>query len=475
MSGQSGELVTETNTAATGVSNRGETKLDSRNSQNAKEETTHVVVVGAGFAGLQVAERLSRSKDFNVTLIDRQNYHLFQPLLYQVATGGLSPANIATPLRAILGQRRNVEIVLGEVVDFDLEERLVILADGRVSFDKLVVASGATHSYFGNDSWQEHAPGLKTVSDAMEIRRRVFLAFEAAERSTREEDKNEWLTFIVVGGGPTGVELAGALSEISRHTLKSDFRHIRPENSRIIMVEAGDSVLDAFPEKLRLRALKSLQKRGIDVRLNTRMTGVAPRYVELSQDGKQQRVPSRTVLWAAGVAASPLGKRIAEAAQVELDRGGRVPVTQRLQLPKNKDVFVIGDLASCKDQDGAPLPGLAPVAIQQGQYVAKLLKADRVGVTLPKEFRYKNKGTMATIGRASAVAHIGKAKFGGFLAWVMWLFIHLMMLVHFQNRFLVLTQWAWNYITFNRSSWLITGLSHPLKVVDRPGETGEDS
>lgn len=445
------------------------------------EKKPRVVIVGGGFGGLALAQRL-RGADVRVTLVDRRNYHLFQPLLYQVATGGLSPANIAAPLRGILSRQKNCQVLLGEVVDFDVARKAVILADGELEYDMLVVAAGASHSYFGNDAWQQVAPGLKTIEDAARIRRRVFLAFEAAEREMDPEKRRAWMTFAIVGAGPTGVELAGALAEIARHTLRYDFRHIDPGDAQILLIEAGEHVLSHYPPELCQCAKAKIEKLGIDVLTRTKVTNVAADHVSLSSDGSDgrpagvRRVATHTVVWAAGVQANALGRRIAAACNVETDRIGRVPVLADLTVENHPDIFVIGDIARCANEQGQPLPGLAPVAIQQGHYVSDLIKARMRGnQTAP--FRYRDHGTMATIGRAAAVAKIGKRQFCGFFAWLIWLAVHLMQIIHFQNRVLVLFQWAWNYSTYNRSARLITETpvqppanAPPLVVIEKSPE-----
>ena len=446
-----------------------------------------VVIVGGGFGGLETAKRLGKAA-VKVTLVDRHNYHLFQPLLYQVATGGLSPANIATPLRSIVRRQSNCEVLMGEVIDFDIANKQLILEGAEIDYDYLVVAAGATHSYFGNDQWQSVAPGLKTIGDAAEIRRRVYGAFEAAERVKDLDLRAALLTFVVVGGGPTGVELAGALSEIARHTLKSDFRKIRPEHSRIILVEAGPNVLSHYPDELRTRAKKDIEDLGIEVRTQTRVVEITEDFVRLSchpspatrtagrtsgqtdpteSPDVEEVIQTRTVLWGAGVQASPLARRLADAVHVRHDRAGRIPVTGSLNIEGHDEIFVIGDMAVSLDQDGKPHPGLASVAIQQGHYVAERISsitADKT-VTTPTPFHYKDYGTMATIGRAKAVAELGSRQFTGFFAWMLWLFVHLMLIVQFQNRVLILFQWAWNYTTFNRSNRLILG--KPPVIADR--------
>lgn len=417
-----------------------------------------VVIVGGGFGGLEAARRL-RKANVRVTLVDRNNYHLFQPLLYQVATGGLSPANIAAPLRSILSQQENCEVLLGEVTDFDLAGGRILLSEGELPFDHLVLAAGATSSYFGHDDWHKVAPGLKSLADARNIRRRIYWAFEAAEYEQNVERRTALLTFVVVGGGPTGVELAGALAEISRHTLKHDFRHIKPEEARILIVEAAPHVLAHYPEDLCVQAANKIRGLGIEVHTSTKVTEITDSHVRLMSGDSEILIPTRTVLWGAGVKANPLGQKLAEAALVQTDRGGRIPVTDRLNVAGHENVFAIGDIAACLDSTGKPLPGLAPVAASQGAYVAALIKAriagKPVGSLNSKPYVYKDRGTMATIGRAAAVAQVGSWQFCGFLAWLLWLFVHLMLLVQFQNRVLVFFQWAWCYLTFNRSARII--------------------
>ena len=410
-----------------------------------------VVIIGGGFGGLETAQRLKRA-DVSVTLIDRQNYHLFQPLLYQVATGGLSPANIATPLRLIVRRQKNCEVIMEEVTGFDIAGSKVILDSGELPFDVLIVAAGATHSYFGNDQWEQFAPGLKTVPDALEIRRRVYVAFEEAERTRDLDLQCELMTMVVVGGGPTGVELAGALAEIADHTLKHEFRHIQPEKARIVIVEAAPHLLAHYPPELCERAQKKVRELGIEIRLHTKVTDLDSESVTLSGPDGEEQIRTRTVLWGAGVKASPLGTSLTSACGIDPERGGRIPVTPTLNVAGYDNVFAIGDIASCLGDDDKPLPGIAPVAMQQGKYVADAIMGKTTG-----PFSYVDRGTMATIGRAKAVAKIGKWEFCGLFAWLLWLFIHLLLIVQFQNRLLILLQWTWNYATFNRSARIITG------------------
>lgn len=413
-----------------------------------------VVIVGGGFGGLYAARRLGREA-VDVTLVDRRNFHLFQPLLYQVATGGLSPADIASPLRSVLNRQKNTRVVQAEVVDFDLDARKVILKDGELPYDTLIVASGAASHYFGHTEWAASAPGLKSVEDALEIRKRVFLAFEAAERESDPEARRALLTFVVVGAGPTGVELAGALGELAHHTLKEDFRSIDPSQARVLLLEGGPRVLPMYPEELATQAVKSLEDLGVDVRTGVQVTDVNDSLVTVKFGAVEELIRTRTVLWGAGMKASPLGAKLAKSAAIELDRGGRVIMGPDLSLPGHPEVFVIGDLAHYAHQGDKPLPGVAPVAMQQGRYVAERIARSEVGAA-PKPFHYTDKGSLAVIGRHSAVAAIGPLKLHGFFAWLVWMFVHIMYLVEFDNQILVLFQWSWSYFTRNRGARLIT-------------------
>jgi NADH:ubiquinone reductase (H+-translocating) len=414
-----------------------------------------------------------------LTLIDRRNFHLFQPLLYQVATGALSPANIAAPLRAIMERQKNCQVLMGDVHAIDVPGRRVHYNGAEVSYDTLVVAAGARHSYFAHPEWEPLAPGLKTVEDATEIRGRVFTAFELAERETDPERRRMLLTFVIVGGGPTGVEMAGALAEIARHGLRHEFRHINPTDAQILLVEADERVLGAYPPELSEKAAESLQRLGVTVRNNTRVSAIHPDYVELNSGGVVERFPAHTVVWAAGVQASPLARLLAEATGAKLDRAGRIAVEPDLSLPGHPEIFVIGDMANCSHNSGQPLPGVAPVAIQEGRYVAGLIIARIRGKALPS-FRYRDRGNLATIGRAAAVADFGKLRFSGLLAWLLWLAIHLMNLVSFRNRLLVVLQWGWNYFTYDRAARLITNepldepqlTSHPVRSDATPDRIG---
>jgi NADH dehydrogenase len=416
----------------------------------------HVVVVGGGFGGLRATQCLEDAP-VRVTLVDRRNFHLFQPLLYQVATGGLSPANIAAPLRAILRRQRNAQVLLGEVLDIDLDARRVVLRVGELAYNTLVVATGVSHSYFGRPEWEAHAPGLKTVEDATEIRRRILLAFEAAERTADAAEVRECLTFVVVGGGPTGVELAGTLGEMALYTLRREFRRVDPQLARIVLVEGAGRILQAFPPELSAEAVHALRRLGVEVRTGTMVTDMQPEGVTLRCGGVEERIAARTVLWAAGVAASPLAAVLARRGGGPVNGAGRIRVERDLTLPGRPDVFVIGDVAHAADDAGKPLPGVAPVALQQGRYVARVIAARLAGAPAPPPFRYRDLGSLATIGRKAAVGVVLGRRLTGLVAWLAWLFIHLIQLVVFESRVLVLVQWAWNYVTYSRSARLITG------------------
>lgn len=407
-----------------------------------------VVIIGGGFGGLRAAQRL-RGKEVAVTLVDRRNHHVFQPLLYQVATAGLSPGDIASPIRWILRRQRNVEVLLEDVSRIDPAAHTVQFRDGEACrYDYLIVAAGATHAYFGHDDWRPHAPGLKTLEDALEIRRRVLLAFEAAERDSVIAQRPARLTFVIVGGGPTGVELAGALAEIARQTLAQDFRHFDPRAARIMLIEAGPTILSAFPAKLRDAARRDLERLGVEVRTGVAVTRIGPHVVAAGSE----TIEASTVLWAAGVAASPLGASLG----VPLDRAGRVLVNPELTIPGHADVFVIGDLASLAGRDGRPLPGVAQVAIQMGEHAAHNIVRATEGQPL-RPFHYRDLGNMATIGRASAIADLPIAQLKGVVAWLAWLFVHIWALIGFRNRILVMIQWAWAYVSYQRAVRLITG------------------
>src|SRR5436190_20441260 len=412
-----------------------------------KKITPHVVIIGGGFGGLTAARKLARSP-VRITLIDHKNYHTFQPLLYQVATAGLSPGEIAAPLRWILRGRPNVQVLLAEVEDFDLSRRVVKLSDQEIPYDYLIVAAGASHAYFGHDEWEPLAPGLKTIEDALELRRRILLAYELAERRAANGEDELPLNFVVVGGGPTGVELAGTLAEIARNVLAEEFRSIDPKRTRILVLEGGPRILPAYPEDLSQSAVEQLQRLGVEVQTSSMVTGVEPATVRMGE----ARLPAAVILWAAGVAASPLGKKLG----VPVDRAGRVLVNPDLSIAGHPEVFVIGDLAALKDEHGKLLPGVAPVAMQEGTATAKNIQRDLE--RKPRQnFHYVDKGSLATIGRAAAVADFGKFHVSGFIAWLAWLFIHIFFLIGFRNRLIVLIQWAWSYFTYERGARLITG------------------
>ena len=409
-------------------------------------EEKKVVIVGGGFAGLNAAKRLGNKKGFSVTLIDRRNHHLFQPLLYQVATAGLSPAEIAQPIRSILAKYKNVRVLQEDVVDVDAEKKLVTTDYKAHSYDYLILACGARHAYFGNEQWEFFAPGLKTIPQAVEIRRRILRAFESAERTSKPKKQKKRLTFVIVGGGPTGVELAGSIAEMSRKTLAKDFRNIDPKLTRIILIEAGPRILSAFHPELSTRSVRDLEKLGVQVWTNSMVTKVDRSGVEMAEE----KLEASTVLWAAGVQAKGWPSLNAES-----DRQGRIKVGKDLSLKDYPNTFVLGDQAHAVGKDGNPLPGLSPVAIQQGRYIAKLLLNEGKGESR-KEFKYLDKGMMATIGRNRAIVETGKLKFGGFFAWWAWLLVHIYYLIGFKNRFVVLFNWMWSYMSFRKGARLIT-------------------
>jgi NADH dehydrogenase len=413
-----------------------------------------VVIVGGGFGGLWAANALA-NKPVDVALIDRKNHHVFQPLLYQVATAVLSPGEIATPIRRILHYAKNIEVILGEVLDFDPTHHQVILDDGSsMKYDYLIVAAGARHSYFGHDDWEVSAPGLKTVEDAVEIRRRVLLAFELAERQAYLNGEHENLNFVVVGGGPTGVEMAGAIAGIAREALANDFKAIDTRKARVILFEGSDRVLGTFTPDLSASAKEQLEELGVEVRLNSFVTDIEPGKVKVGEEW----IDCDVVVWATGVAASPLGKHLG----VETDKAGRVLVNPDLTISGCDRTFVIGDMASIKQENGQPVPGVSPAAMQMGTATAKNILADLAG--RPRtDFKYVDKGSMATIGRNKAIAHVWGLKMKGFIAWVFWLFLHVFFLIGFRNRFVVMTEWAWAYLTRERSARLITGDAHELR------------
>ncbi len=421
-------------------------------------EPKNIIIVGGGFAGLSCAKKLAGNKNFSVTLIDRRNHHLFQPLLYQVATAGLSPAEIASPIRSIFSGVQNIRVILGNVTGVHLNEKFIEMPGERLAYDYLVLACGAKHSYFGHDEWEEYAPGLKTLEHATEIRRRILLAFELAEKEGDAVLRQSYLTFVIVGAGPTGVELAGAISEIATHTLSKDFRAIDLSSTKIILIEAGARILPAFAPELSARALEDLKKLRVVVKLDTRVTDVNPEGVRVISSPPAGETPTKgesfiaakTAVWAAGVLPSSLGKSL----QVPLDKTGRVMVEQTLSLKNHPEVFVLGDMANVMDKSGRPLPGLAPVAIQQGRHTAKNICALASHHPLAV-FHYTDKGQMATIGRSRAIMEFGGIRMGGFIAWLAWLFVHIYYLIGFRNKFFVLLNWAWAYVTFKRGARLI--------------------
>lgn len=421
-----------------------------------------MLVVGGGFAGLAAVQGL-KDAPVQITLVDRSNHHLFQPLLYQVATGSLSPANVAAPLRSIVRRQRNVRVLLAEVLDIDLESRSVTTDHGTLSYDSLILATGGRHDYFGNH-WAEAAPGLKTIADATEIRRRIFSAFERAEAIGNELEAQDWLSFAVVGAGPTGVELAGALAEIARSTLRDDFRAINPQHARIVLIEGASRILPSYPPVLAERALEALRRLGVSVLLDSRVVDVDETAVTVERNQKRSRIPARTVVWAAGVRASRLGRILAERGQAEVDRAGRLVVRPDLTLPEWPEVFALGDLAHVAGPSGTPLPGLASVAVQQGRYAAHAIK-DRLNEGVTPPFEYRDRGTMAVVGRGFAIAALPRLRLWGFPGWAVWALFHLAQIVQFQNRILVFVQWLWSYWTWNRAARLII---RPPREPDRP-------
>jgi NADH:quinone reductase (non-electrogenic) len=414
-----------------------------------------VVILGGGFGGLSAALRL-KNAPVEVTLIDRCNYHLFQPLLYQVATGSLSPANISSPLRTILKRQRNTRVLLAEAIGIDAQNRRVILSDGAIDYDTLIVATGSSHQYFGHEEWEQWAPGLKTIEDATDMRRRILLAFEMAEREADPEKLRAMMTFVIVGGGPTGVELAGALAEIANDTLKHDFRHIDPSSARIFLVEGGERLLPSYPLQLSEAAKKMIERLGVTVRLNSMVTNVEKDVVTVREGDSIEIFPTRTILWAAGVLGSPVGRSVSEQTGAPIDKLGRIGVEPDCSVTGHPEIFVIGDLALQTHQTGRPLPGVAQPAIQEGHYVARAI-AQRLRGEKPKPFHYFDKGNLAVIGRGKAIADLNWLRISGVPAWLIWIFIHLLYIVEYQNRLLIFLQWSWFYFTFDRSARLITG------------------
>lgn len=428
-----------------------------------EQQSPHrVVIVGGGFGGLYAAKALGRSP-VEVTLIDKRNFHLFQPLLYQVATGSLSPADISSPLRGILSRNRNTKVLMEEVVDLDPQQQKLIMRGGELGYDTLIIATGVSHHYFGNEQWKTTAPGLKTVEDALEVRRRIFMAFEAAEKEPDPAKRRSWLTFVIVGAGPTGVELAGAIAELAFNTLKHDFRTIDTSETQIILLEGVDRVLPPYPADLSEKAAQSLEDLGVTIRTKTLVTNIADNVVTVREGDRTEEIPAHTILWAAGVKASSLGKVVAERTGANLDRVGRVMVEPDLSLAGYPNIFVIGDLSHFAHQDDKPLPGVAPVAMQEGEYVAKLIQQRLKGLTFAP-FQYGEFGSLAVIGQNHAVVDLGFARFSGLIAWLIWVFAHIYYLIEFDNKLIVMIQWGWNYFTRNRGARLITGEAELLQV-----------
>ena len=420
----------------------------------------HLVIIGCGFGGLEAARKLKKSPDARITLVDRSNHHLFQPLLYQVATAGLSAPSIAAPIRQMMRGQGNVTTLMAEVESIDKEQRVVSLSDGQtLRYDALIVATGATHSYFGNDQWAEHAPGLKTLEDAFCLRAKILLAFEHAEMASTPEERESWLSFVIIGAGPTGVEMAGTMAEIARHTLKNEFRRVDPASAQVLLLEGSDRVLQALPPSLSAKAADQLTRLGVQVRTGARVVGIDGRGVDVSTNGQIQRIPARTVIWAAGVAASPLGRCL----DVPLDRAGRVIVEPDLSIPGHPEVYVVGDMAAAMshEPDGStkPAPGVSPAAKQMGRHAAEMLLARRAGEAT-KPFRYRDYGSLATIGRKAAVADLGAIQFSGLPAWLFWLFVHIYFLIGFRSRLVVLLDWSWAYFSFQRSARVIAEQEH---------------
>ena len=435
------------------------------------EQGHRVVILGGGFGGLVAAQKLKRAP-VEVTLIDRRNFHLFQPLLYQVATGSLSPGEIAAPLRGVLSRQKNTRVLLGEAVDVDPEAKRVILRDGAsFEYDSLIVATGSQTSYYGNDSWREWAPSLKSVEEATAIRHKILYAFDCAERAATPEEARAWLTFVIVGAGATGLELSGALAEIARETLRHDFRKINPREARIILMEGAPRVLGAFPEDLSAKAEKLITRLGVEVLKGVMVTNIDAHGVTFRRGDAVESLAAKTVLWAGGVTSTPFGATLAERTKAQTDRSGRIKVNRDLTVPNYPDIFIIGDLAHAADEEGKPLPGVAQVAIQGGAYAAKIIRARLKGKRELPGFRYFNKGDMAVIGRAAAVANIFGIHVSGLPAWLIWLFVHLIYIVEFQSRVLVFIQWGFEYLTFSRGARLITGIA-ATDSLGKPGTLG---
>ncbi|MFA6108129.1 MAG: NAD(P)/FAD-dependent oxidoreductase [Candidatus Latescibacterota bacterium] len=431
---------------------------------------SRVVIVGGGFAGLYAAKALRKARA-EVTLIDKRNFHLFQPLLYQVATGGLSPGDIASPLRAVLKRHRNTRVLAAEMVDLDPERRRVLLRDGELPYDLLALALGGQNQYFGHDDWPGTAPGLKTIEDALEVRRRIFLAFETAERQEDERSRRAWMRFVVVGGGPTGVELAGALAELAHTTLRHDFRRINPRAAEVILVEGSPRILPPYPPSLSSRAASSLRRLGVEVRTGTRMAAIDDDGVTLKRGETIEEVHAHTVLWAAGMQASGLSATIARRLGAKTDHGGRLLVEPDLSLPGHPEIFVLGDLAHYAHQGTAPLPAVAPVAMQQGRYLARLIQR-RLRGRPTGPFHYRDRGSLAVIGRHAAVADLGALHVAGWPAWLAWIFVHIGYLIEFDSKVMVMFQWGWNYLTRKKGARLVTGGDFATRLHVGPGKRG---
>jgi NADH dehydrogenase len=434
-----------------------------------------VVILGGGFAGLKAAQKLRRAP-VEVTLIDRRNFHLFQPLLYQVATGSLSPGEICAPLRGVLSKQKNALVLLGEAADIDPDAKQVRLRDGAAfDYDSLIVATGSKTSYYGKDEWREFAPSLKTIEEATAIRHKILYAFERAERSVTDAEEREWLTFVIVGAGATGLELAGALAEIANETLKNDFRRINPKDARIILMEGGNRVLAAYPPDLSEKAENLVRRLGVEVMKDVMATAIDDTGVTYKRRAATEKLPAKTVLWAGGVMTNTFGMKLAERTKAETDRGGRIKVQPDLTITNYPDIFVVGDLAAAQGQNGKLLPGVAQVAIQGGAYAARTIRARLEGKENPPPFNYFDKGDMAVIGRAAAVANVFGLHFWGLPAWLIWLFIHLMYIVEFQNRVLVFVQWGFEFLTFSRGARLITGSGDAdLQSQPHPNDTNSE-
>jgi NADH dehydrogenase len=433
----------------------------------------HVVIIGGGFGGLYAAKTLAKAP-VKVTLIDKRNFHLFQPLLYQVATGGLSPNNISSPLRSLLKHHKNIEVLMSEVIQIDAQKQTVKMPYREISYDSLIVATGASNQYFGNDKWAAQAPGLKTVEDALEIRRRILIAFEAAEKEPNPERRKAWLTFVMVGGGAAGVELAGAIAELAHSTLKEDFRNINPSETKIVLIQSPDRLLPTYAPELSDKAKASLESLGVTIWTSTRVIDIEKNLISVRQGENIEKIQTRNVFWTAGMKGSGMAKILATNADAELDKTGRVFVTPKFNVGKHENIYAIGDLVNYSHHDGKPLPGVAPAAMQQGQYVARLIESQIKGKTIPP-FQYFDWGSLATIGKHAAVADFGFLKLSGFIAWFVWMFIHVFYLLEFDNKVIVTIQWAWSYFTSNRGARLITAPGEQPRVkLDEESETQSD-